>query len=193
MSRFEKTLKDRFWQALIQTFKRNDELENEFHFAALTNKLWRAEFLLEEKKVDVNSGGGFAIRFAVEGKHTDMVHLLIQHKADVNAKEGEALIRAAALGYTDIALDLIMAGANPSLRDGRALRLADAQNDTRLISAMLKHGKGLEKTAEELLADARKNGGAEKVALYKNYLDTQAAKAMPSRPTLQGGPFNPKK
>lgn len=193
MSRFEKTHKDRFWQALIQTFKRNDELENEFHFAALTNKLWRAEYLLVEKKVDVNSGQGFAIRFAVEGKHTDMVHLLIEHKVDVNAKEGEALIRAAALGYTDIALDLLMAGANPALRDGRALRLADAQNDTRLLSAILKYGKGLEKTAEELLADARKNGGAEKVTLYKNYIDAQAAKAMPSRLTLQGGPFNPKK
>jgi ankyrin repeat protein len=193
MSKFEKTLKDRFWQALIQTFKRNDELENEFHFAALTNKLWRAEYLLAEKKVDVNSGQGFAIRFAVEGKHTDMIHLLIAHKADVNAKEGEALIRAAALGLTDIALDLIGAGANPSLRDGRALRLADAQNDTRMISAMLKYGRGLEKVTEELLAEARKQGGAEKVALYKNYLDMQAAKHMPVRPKLQGGPFNPKK
>lgn len=193
MSRFQKTLKDSFWQALVQTFKRNDELENEFHFAALTNKLWRAEFLLDEKKVDVNSGQGFAIRFAVEGKHTDMIHLLIEHKADVNAKEGEALIRAAALGYTDIALDLIGAGANPALRDGRALRLADAQNDTRMIGAMLKNGRGMEKVAEELLADARRNGGADKVALYKNYLDAQAAKAAPARPKLQGGPFNPKR
>jgi hypothetical protein len=190
--RYQKTLKDSFWQAFVTTMKRNDELDMEFHFAALTNKLWRAEYLLSEKKVNVNSGDGFAIRFAVESGHDDMVKLLIEYKADVNAKEGDALIRAAALGRTEIALDLIDAGADAGLRDCRALRLADAKNDFRMVSAMLRRGRGLEKGVNELLEAAQKSGDAKKVAVYREYLAGETAKRAPQRPKLQGGPFRPK-
>jgi ankyrin repeat protein len=193
MSRYEKTLKDRFWHALVPTFKNVDDLEREFHFAALTNKLWRADYLLSEKNVDVNSGNGFAIRFAVDGNHWAMVQRLIEAKADLNVQDGEPLIKAAAKGFTDIAVDLLLAGADPSLRDCRALRLADAKDDIRLISAILKSGKDVEKGAKELLDQAHAQGDIKRAAVYKEYLDGQAARRIPARPPLQGGPFNPKK
>lgn len=190
--RYQKTLKDSFWHALVTTMKRNDELDTEFHFAALTNKLWRAEYLLSEKKVNVNSGDGFAIRFAVESGHDEMVRLLVEHKANVNAKEGEALIRAAVLGRTEIALELLAAGADPSLRDCRALLLADAKGDARLVGAILRSGKDMTSGAKFLLGEARKAGDDKKAAFFKDYLDGRAAQNAPYRPKLQGGPFRPK-
>lgn len=190
--RYQKTLKDSFWQALVTTMKRNDELDMEFHFAALNNMLWRAEYLLTDKKINVNSGEGFAIRFAVENGHDEMVRLLIAHRADVNAKGGEALIRAAALGRTEIALELLAAGADPSLRGGRALLLADAKDDSRLIGAILRTGRDMSAGAKLLLDEARKSGDLKKASLYKEYLDNRAAQKAPYRPKLQGGPFRPK-
>lgn len=182
-SRYVKTLSDRFWLALGGASKgrTRQEIENSLHYAALTNKLWRADFLIRERQADVGSSENFALRWASAGGHLDMMRLLLAHGADVNAKEGEALCRAVAKGHEEAALFLLGAGADPVLAGGKALRAAHAQKALPVLKEMLTKGKFLPEDVRVLLDDARQNQERGLVSLYEDYLTPPPAGHLPPR------------
>ncbi len=175
---YDRKLADRFWHALwgkSETDKK--KLDESLQYAALTNKLWRAEFLLTEKTADPNTGDGFCVRWAAEGGHSEMIRLLARHGADMNAKNGEALIRAARHGHVATAKTLLENGADASKQNFAALRIADACNDAAFVRTLLNCGQDFTAVAQELMDTAGGLGQFDKAGLYKQYLD---AKARPS-------------
>ena len=175
---YDKTLSDRFWHTLWGKSQADKaKLDESLQYSALSNKLWRAEFLLTEKKADPNTGDGFCVRWAAEGGHSEMIRLLARHGADMNAKNGEALVRAARGGHVATAKTLLENGADASKQDFAALRLADAANDAAFIRTLLNSGQDFTAVANELMDTAGGLGQFDKAGLYKQYLD---AKSRPS-------------
>lgn len=134
---YKPSLGDKFWFALAMGTTKRD-LEQDFHYAAVVGKLWRAEYLLNEKKVDIASRDNFAVRWAANGGHADMLKLLFRHGGvDANAKDGEALIRAVSGGHHAAAEVLIENGADPARQDFKALREAYKRNDMAMLAQLL--------------------------------------------------------
>ncbi len=132
------SLGDKFWHAIGLSGRSNKELEQDFHYAAMVGKLWRAEYLLNEKKVDIASRDSFAIRWAANGGHADMLKLLFRHGgADVNARDGEALIRAVSQGHHAAAAVLLENGADPARQDFKSLRDAHKRKDMAMLAQLL--------------------------------------------------------
>lgn len=182
------SLGDKFWRVVWLPGRDKKELEEDFHYAATVGKLWRAEHLLSEKKVDIASGDNFAVRWAANGGHNEMLKLLFRHGGvDVNAKDGEALIRAAERGHHAAAVLLLDHGADVSRQDYKALRLAAGKNDAAMIAHLLAAARGAQRAVQELLAVAEKEetpACKACIRLYKNYLDAppQGKSASPPRP-----------
>lgn len=175
---YDRTLSDRFWQALYGNIVTSQSrVDESLQFAALTNKLWRAEFLLGEKKADPDTGDGFCVRQAAEDGHCEMIRLLARHGADMNAKDGQALVNAAARGHVDAAKTLIELGADASRQDYAALRIADEKNDTAFIRALLNSGQDFTRVANELMAVADGTGAFDKAGLYRQYLENRSRPA----------------
>lgn len=175
---YDRKLSDRFWYTLYGKSETGQRKLNEsLHYAALTNKLWRAEFLLSEKGAQVNSGDGFCVRWAAESGHNEMIRLLARHGADMNAKDGEALLRACKRGFVDVAKTLMENGADPTRQNCASLRIADEAGDKALIRALLNAGHDMRETAEKLLEKAEASAQNDKAALYRQYLDAKASAA----------------
>lgn len=171
---YKPTLGDRFWRSVWLPGREKKELEEDFHYAALVGKLWRAEFLLSEKKVDIASRDNFALRWAANGGHTGMLQLLFRHGGvDVNAKDGEALIRAATGGHHAAAALLLEHGADPARQDYKALRTAHDKKDEPMIAMILASAKDAGGVVRELLAavQAEETPNKAMAHLYQNYLD----------------------
>lgn len=183
------TLGDKFWRMAWLPARRDDELEHDLHYAATVGKLWRAEHLLTEKKVDIASGDNFAIRWAANGGHVPMLELLLRHGGvDVNAKEGDALIRAVENRHHAAAAFLLSHGADAAHQDFKALRIAAGRNDAAMMAHLLASTKNAQPLVRALVASAQKENSAIDAAclrLYQNYLmDTPppAAAQKPPRP-----------
>lgn len=175
---YERTLADRFWLATWGRFLSDEKrLAQALHYAALTNRLWRAKYLLQDKKAHPDSDDGRAVRLAAEGGHNEMIRLLAHHGADMNAKNGEALLRAAKNGFVATAKTLIENGADIGLQNFKALHVADAANDTAMIRTLLNSGQDAQSHAAGLLKKAEEAGNETKAALYRQYLDAQARPA----------------
>ena len=172
---YEKSLGDKFWYTLYgksETDKRR--LAESLQYAALTNKLWRAEFLLSEKKIDPNTADGFGVRWAAESGHCEMIRLFARFGADMNAKDGEALVRAAKKGHVSVAKTLLENGADATRQNCRALSIADEANDTAFIRTLLNSGQDFTGVAQKLMDAADGRGQFDKGALYRQYLDSRA-------------------
>lgn len=185
-SKYKKSLSDVFWHALGGAGKDRtaQDIDNSLHYAALTGKLWRADFLLREKKAKVASGDNFALRWAANGGHVDMLRLLLEHGADVNAKDGEALVRVVEKEMNDAAFFLLDHGANPSLHGGKAFYLADEKGNIPLLKKMLEGGKISEGHIRCVQERAKENGDAARTAFYGRFLRDMPppADAKPPRP-----------
>jgi len=184
---YKPSLGDKFWRTVWLPGRGKKEMEEDFHYAVTVGKLWRAEYLLTEKKVDIASGDNFAVRWAANGGHTEMLGLLFRHGGvDVNAKDGEALIRATERGHYAAAGLLLDHGADVSRQDYKALRLAADKRDAAMIAHLLAAAKEAQTVVRELLDAAEKEETpADKACLrlYKNYLDTPPQnKNAPPRP-----------
>lgn len=132
------SLGDKFWHAVWLSGRSDKELEQDFHYAAMVGKLWRAEYLLNEKKVDIASRDSFAVRWAANGGYADMLKLLFRHGGvDVNARDGEALIRAVSQGHHAAAAVLLENGADPARQDFKALRDAYSRKDMPMLAQLL--------------------------------------------------------
>lgn len=132
------SLGDKFWHAVWLSGYSGKELEQEFHYAAMVGKLWRAEYLLNEKKVDISSRDSFAVRWAANGGFDEMLKLLFRHGGvDVNAREGEALIRAVSKGHYAAAAILLENGADPAQQDFKSLRTAYKRKDMAMLAQLL--------------------------------------------------------
>jgi len=175
---YKPTLSDRFWKRLSMPYKQRQELEQDLHYAAVTNKLWRAEFLLTEKSVDATTRENFCMRWAANGGHVDMIKLLHAHGADVNAKNGEPLLRAVGTKRMEAVEVLLQLGADISLNNHAALRAADAQGDAAILKRLLKSGQDLRRPAEELLQKARDRHDTASAAIYLEYLTAERKKGL---------------
>lgn len=132
------TLGDKFWHAVWLSGRSAKELEQDFHYAAMVGKLWRAEYLLNEKKVDIASRDSFAVRWAANGGDAEMLKLLFRHGgADVNARDGEALIRAVSQGHHAAVAVLLENGADPARQDFKSLRDAYKRKDIAMLAQLL--------------------------------------------------------
>lgn len=186
--RYKPTFADKFWKVVSAPFKEMKDLEVDFHYAATTNMLWRAEYLLTEKGVDIASGNNFAVRWAANGGHDDMLRLLFRHGGvDVNAKEGDALIRAVTRGHTSTAGILLDHGADISQQEYKALHLAHEKNNISLLAQLVSSGQDLVAEVAKLHADAVENNDGSaahqaRLKLYGDYLGHSAPKRKPPAP-----------
>ncbi|HEX2752095.1 MAG TPA: ankyrin repeat domain-containing protein [Alphaproteobacteria bacterium] len=177
--RYKPSFADKFWKIVNAPFKEMKDLEVDFHYAATTNMLWRAEYLLTEKGVDIASGNNFAVRWAANGGHDDMLRLLFRHGGiDVNAKEGDALIRAVTRGHTSTVGLLLEHGADIAQQEYKALHLAHEKNNISLLAQLVTSGQDLRETIAALHADAvEKNDESPahqaRLKLYGDYLAQQ--------------------
>lgn len=182
---YSPSLGDKFWFALgMGTTKR--EFEEEFHYAAVVGKLWRAEYLLNDKKVDIASRDNFAVRWAANGGHAEMLQLLFRHGGvDANARDGEALIRAVRNEHHAAAAVLLENGADPTRRDFKALREAYRRNDVPMLAQLLPAAPTAAPLLSEWVAQikdpARKPQAddAAKIALFNRYLSCDLPPAPP--------------
>jgi len=189
--RYKPTFADKFWKIVNAPFKERRDLEVDFHYAATTNMLWRAEYLLTEKNVDIASGDNFAVRWAANGGHDDMLRLLFRHGGvDVNAKEGDALIRAVTRGHTSTVGLLLDHGADIARQEYRALRLAHEKNNISLLAHLVTGGQDLRDIVATLHAEAQEknDGSAAHQARLKLYGDYLAQYAPPRLPPAPPGP-----
>lgn len=186
---YKPSLGDKFWRAVWLPGREKRELEEDFHYAVTVGKLWRAELLLSDKKVDIASGDNFAVRWAANGGHTDMLALLFRHGGvDVNAKDGDALIRACTRGHHAAAALLIDNGADVSRQDHKALRIAASRKDAAMLAHLLAAAKDAQDVVRELLAaaqapDAKPDKSC--LRLFESYLSGSAPQdntAAPPRP-----------
>ena len=180
MSRFKPTFRDRFWKFAAGPFKSKDEINEDLHYAAVTNMLWRAEYLIEEKGADIRSGDNFCIRWAANGGHADMISFLLEKGADVHAREDEALIRAVARGKLPAIEVLMKAGAKPNAQENKALRIAHKNKDIKIIETLLSSPENMTEIVTLLKKDAfdRKNLSLEMT--YMVYIHNH--KVAPSAP-----------
>jgi Ankyrin repeats (3 copies) len=176
MSRYTPTFLDKCWKFFGNADKKPSELEKELHYAALTNLLWRAEFLMTEKKISPTSRDNFAIRWAAHGGHNQMIMMLLDHGADLNARDGEALVRALENGHPDTALLLVEKGARVGEQGGRALFLADDIGNLPLVCRMLSSPEDLTATARALKERAAEKGDEKLKAIYDDYLSGRPVK-----------------
>jgi len=171
---YKPTLGDKFWRMAWLPGREGRELEEDFHYAVTVGKMWRAELLLSEKKVNIASGDHFAVRWAANGGHVDMLNLLFRHGGvDVNAKDGDALIRAVTQRHHAAAALLIDHGADVSRQDYKALRTAAARSDAAMVAHLLAAAKDAQAVVQELLTAAeQQEHPAEKscLRLYQAYL-----------------------
>jgi len=186
--RYKPTFADKFWKIASAPFKEMKDLEADFHYAATTNMLWRAEYLLTEKGVNIASGNNFALRWAANGGHDEMLRLLFRHGGvDVNAKEGEALIRAVTRGHAGAVALLLEHGADVSAQDHKALHLAHDKNNIGLLAQLVTGGQDLRQAITALHADAvEKDDGSPaheaRLKLYGDYLARQTPPRQPPAP-----------
>lgn len=186
--RYKPTFADKFWKVVSAPYKEMKDLEVDFHYAATTNMLWRAEYLLTEKGVDIASGNNFAVRWAANGGHDDMLRLLFRHGGvDVNAKEGDALIRAVTRGHSGTVGLLLEHGADIAQQEYKALRLAHDKNNISLLAQLVSSGQDLVTEVAKLHADAaEKNDGSAahqaRLKLYGDYLAQHGPKHKPPAP-----------
>jgi ankyrin repeat protein len=179
---YRPSLGDRFWRHVWLPGRRGAELEEDFHYAAMVGNLWRAAFLLTEKRVDIASGDDFALRWAARGGHTEMLALLFRHGGvDVNAKDGEPLIHAVEQGRHAAAVLLLEHGADAARQDFRALRIAHDKQDASMVAHILSVSSGAQAVVRGFLQDAQsenKDGGkvadAACLTLYRKYLEDSA-------------------
>ncbi|MDE1151429.1 MAG: ankyrin repeat domain-containing protein [Micavibrio sp.] len=159
-------------------YKQRHELEEDLHYAAVTNQLWRAHFLLTEKNVDATTRENFCMRWAANGGHVDMLLLLHKHGADVNAKNGEPLLRAINGKRMETVEALLSLGADISLNNHAALRAADAAKDDKMLRRLLHQGQDVRRVAEELLQKARERHDTSGAAIYLDYLTAERKKGL---------------
>lgn len=179
---YEKSLSDSFWLNVWgRHISDKNRIAESLQSAALNNNLWRAEYLLTEKKADVNTGDGFCVRWAAESGHCEMIRLLARHGADINAKDGEALIRAAGNGHVAAAKTLLENGADVSKQNYQALRVADQRGDAAFIRTLLNSGHDFTKVATELMEAAGGAGLFDKAGLYSQYLDKKSSPSPAAR------------
>jgi hypothetical protein len=171
---YKPTLGDKFWRVAWLPGRERRELEEDFHYAVTVGKMWRAELLLSEKKVNIASGDNFAVRWAANGGHVDMLGLLFRHGGvDVNAKEGDALIRAVENRHHAAAALLLEHGAAVSKQDYKALRRAASRHDAAMVAHLLAAAKDARAVVQELLSAAeQQEHPTDKscLRLYQNYL-----------------------
>lgn len=171
---YKPTLGDKFWRVAWLPGREKRELEEDFHYAVTVGKMWRAELLLSEKKVNIASGDNFAVRWAANGGHVDMLGLLFRHGGvDVNAKDGDALIRAVEKRHHAAAALLLDHGADVSKQDYKALRRAASRSDAAMVAHLLAAAKDAQAVVQELLSAAEQpEHPADKACLrlYQNYL-----------------------
>lgn len=176
-SPYTPSLGDKFWHAVWLSGRSEKELEQDFHYAAMVGKLWRAEYLLNEKKVNIASGDNFAVRWAANGGHADMLALLFRHAGvDANARDGEALIRAASLGHHAAAAVLLEHGADPARQDFKSLRAAYERKDMAMLAQLLPAAPSARPLVAEWVAALRdparppEAGDAAQLRLFSRYL-----------------------
>ncbi len=171
-SRYSKTVADKFWLAFGGGSKRAEkkEIDGSLHYAALTNKLWRADYLIRERNADVATSDHFCIRWAARHGYVEMMSLLLDHGADVNAKDGEPLINAIEKGHDMAATFLLDHGADASLHKGKALVLAHEKENLLMLGRMLASKAPLENSVRELLEKARTDERENLVRLYERHL-----------------------
>lgn len=186
--RYKPSFADKFWKVVSAPFKERKDLEIDFHYAATTNMLWRAEYLLTEKGVDIASGNNFAVRWAANGGHDDMLRLLFRHGGvDVNAKEGDALIRAVTRGHASTVGLLLEHGADIAAQEYKALHLAHEKNNISLLAQLVTSGQNVRDVVTVLHADAvEKNDGSPahqaRLKLYGDYLAQHSPPRKPPAP-----------
>lgn len=185
---YKPTFSDRFWKTVSAPFKEMKDLEIDFHYAATTNMLWRAEYLLTEKGVNIASGNNFAVRWASNGGHDEMLRLLFRHGGvDVNAKEGDALIRAVTKNHPKSVAVLIEHGARIAEQDFKALHLAHEKNNIEILAELVTSGQDLRAVVATLREEALQNNdgsGAHeaRLNLYGDYLKSSAPSDTPKPP-----------
>lgn len=188
-SRYSKTVADSFWLAFGGGSRRSEkkEIDGSLHYAALTNKLWRADFLIRVRKADVKTSDDFCIRWAAKHGYIEMMSLLLDHGADVNAKDGEPLINAIEKGHDMAATFLLDHGADASLHKGKALVLAHHKENLLMLGRMLASKAPLDNIACELLEKARAEERENLVTLYERHLGITPPPApkMPKPPKLK--------
>lgn len=180
MSRFKPTLRDRFWKFATGPFKSKGEFDEDLHYAAVTNMLWRAEYLIEEKGADVHSSDNFSIRWAANGGHADMIRFLLEKGADVHARDDEALIRAVARGKLPAIEVLMKAGAKPNAQENKALLIAHKNKDIRIIETLLSSPENMLEIVTKLKKDAFEHKNLSLEMTYMVYIHNH--KAAPSAP-----------
>lgn len=177
---YKPTFSDRFWKSVILPFREMKDLEIDFHYAATTNMLWRAEYLLTEKGVDIASGNNFAVRWAANGGHDDMLRLLFRHGGvDVNAKEGDALIRAVTKNHPKAVALLLEHGADVSAQEYKALHIAHQKNNIEILAELVTSGADVRGVVTALRAEALENNDGSaaheaRLKLYGDYLKSTA-------------------
>lgn len=186
---YKPTFSDRFWKSVIAPWREMKDLEIDFHYAATTNMLWRAEYLLTEKGVDIASGNNFAVRWAANGGHDEMLRLLFRHGGvDVNAKEGDALIRAVTKNHPKAVAVLLEHGADIALQDFEALRIAHDKNNIAILAELVTSGQDVRSVVATLKAEAEENNDGSaaheaRLKLYGDYL-----KSAPPKPPFGAAP-----
>lgn len=186
-SKYKKNLSDTFWLFFGNGSKKNAQrdIDASLHYAALTNKLWRADYLLRECKASAASGDNFCIRWAANGGHDEMIRLLLDNGADVNARDGEALVRAVEKGLDHTANLLIDRGAKVALHKGKALYLADSAHNIPLLKKMLATGEDLGLHVRNLMEKAHENQSMELLRLYEDYLMAPPAPPATQSPRVE--------
>jgi len=89
---------------------------------------------------DIHTCRDYALRWAVESSHTEMVKILLKAGADIHTGNDEALCLAIGSGHTEMVKILLEAGADIHTGNDYALRLAEAYGYTEMVELLKSKG-----------------------------------------------------
>ncbi len=142
------SLSDRFWKLNLKLAK-NEVMQEEFNYAAITGKLWRLDYLINNKKIDIGFEDNLAIRWAANGGFNDVIDFLILHGADIHAKEDDAIVKAAGNGQIKTVEKLLKMGLKINTQDGEALILAAGNDKDVMVRFLINNGIDLNKFGDK--------------------------------------------
>ncbi len=119
--------------------------------------------MMVSKGANVHAQDDYALRWASERDHLDVVRYLVEHGANIHARNDLALIWASQEVHLEVVKYLIEQGANIHAVDDLALREASYNGHLEVVKYLTENGADVHALNDEALMWARKNGHLEVV------------------------------
>jgi len=123
---------------------------------------------LIEAGADVRADNDIAFLWAVENVHLDIIKYFIKAGANVHADEDYSLLYAAKNGYLEIVECLVEAGANIHVYNDFALRYAAWHGYLNIVKYLIDHGANIHAGNDDILKCAVRNDFLDMIKILVN-------------------------